>query len=62
MRIHSSLAKENKRTRVLLQKCSYDLNDGDLKGAETPGTYTVCKGTRSEMLDVREEEQNLKRR
>ena len=39
----------------MLQKRPCDLNDGDLKRAETPGAYTVCKGTRSEMLDVREE-------
>ena len=31
MRLHSSLAKENKRTRVLLQKCPYDLIDEILK-------------------------------
>ena len=40
----------------MLQKRPYDLNDGDLKRAETPGTYSVCKGARSKMLDVREEE------
>ena len=28
----------------------------DLKRAESPGAYKVCKGTRSQMLDVPEEE------